>query len=183
ALSNYMFQGVAPKASIVALKVLDAQGASHTSTVIAAIEDVVTNRSADIINLSLGHPITTPAKFDPLVQAIEDAVRHGIVVVVAAGNDGPGYGSVNSPGNAPSAITVGAADSKTTVTLTDDYVPSFSSKGPTWYDVFAQGVNLYSNAAPNSTLTTSTTPVYPQETVGSAKLLDLSGTSMAVAVA
>jgi serine protease AprX len=189
ATSGYMFQGVAPKAQIVALKVLDKQGASHTSTVIAAIEDVVANHSADIINLSLGHPITTPAKFDPLVQAIESASRAGIVVLVAAGNDGPGYGSINSPGNAPSAITVGAADGKLTVTRADDYVPSFSSKGPTWYDgfakpdVIAQGVNLYSNAAPNSTLATSTSPVYPQATVGTAKLLDLSGTSMAVAVA
>ena len=189
ALSNYMFQGVAPKASIVALKVLDAQGASHTSTVIAAIEDVVAARSADIINLSLGHPITTPAKFDPLVQAIEDAVRHGIVVVVAAGNDGPGYGSVNSPGNAPSAITVGAADGKTTVTLTDDYVTSFSAKGPTWYDGFAKpdvvapGVNLFSDAVPGSTLAASTNPAYLQQTIGTAPLIDLSGTSMAAAVA
>ncbi len=188
-LSNYMFQGVAPRTSIVAIKVLDAQGASRTSMVIAAIEDVVQNRSADVINLSLGHPITAPAKFDPLVQAIETAVRQGIVVVVAAGNDGPGYGSINSPGNAPSAITVGAADGKTTLTRADDYVPSFSSRGPTWYDGFAKpdviapGVNLFSDAAPNSTLVRSTAPAYPQETVGLANLLDLSGTSMAAAVA
>ena len=71
---------------------LDKNGASSTSTVIAAIEFVVKNKAAlgvQVINLSLGHPITAPAKFDPLVQAVEDAARHDIVVVVAAGNDGP----------------------------------------------------------------------------------------------
>jgi serine protease AprX len=197
AKSNYMFQGIAPKASIVALKVLDNTGAGSTSQVIAAIEFVVKNHLAQVINLSLGHRITAPAKFDPLVQAVENAVRHNVSVVIAAGNDGPGYGSVNSPGNSPSAITVGAADGKTTVTRTDDYVPSFSSKGPTWYDglakpdVVAPGVNLFSNAAAGSALVTSVTKnpdgttslTYPQEVVGSAKLLDLSGTSVAAAVA
>ena len=89
---SYMFQGIAPNANIVALKVLDKNGASSTSTVIAAIEYVIKNKAAlgvQVINLSLGHPITAPAKFDPLVQAVESAVRNNIVVVVAAGNDGP----------------------------------------------------------------------------------------------
>ena len=190
--SDYMFQGIAPNASLVVLKVLDKRGAGTTSSVIAAIEYVVNNRKSlgvQAINLSLGHPITAPAKFDPLVQAIEDASRHGVIVVVAAGNDGPGYGSINSPGNAPSAITVGAANGKTTVTRTDDYIPAFSARGPTWYDGFAKpdvaapGVNLFSNAAPNSTLVNSTKPVYPQEVVGSAHLIDLTGSSMAAAVA
>ena len=192
AAPSYMFQGIAPNANLVVLKVLDKNGASSTSMVIAAIEFVVKNQQAlgvQVINLSLGHPITAPAKFDPLVQAVEDAARHSIIVVVAAGNNGPGYGSINSPANAPSAITVGAADGKTTVTRTDDYVPSFSSKGPTWYDGFAKpdvaapGVNLFSNAAPGSTLVMSTSPAYPQQTVDGMQLLDLSGTSMAAAVA
>ncbi len=192
AAPGYMFQGVAPNANLVVFKVLDKNGASSTSTVIAAIEYISAHRSAlgiQIINLSLGHPITAPAKFDPLVQAIEQASAQGLIVVVAAGNDGPGYGSVNSPANAPSAITVGAADGKTTVTRTDDYVPSFSSKGPTWYDGFAKpdvvapGVNLYSEASPGSTLANSTSPQYPQETVDGVKLIDLGGTSMSAAVA
>jgi serine protease AprX len=187
---SYMFQGVAPNANLIVVKVLDNQGASTTSRVIAAIEFIVKNQrtlGVQIINLSMGHPVTAPAKFDPLVQAIENAVRHNIVVVVAAGNDGPGYASVNSPGNAPSAITVGAADGKTTVTRADDYVPSFSSRGPTWYDglakpdVVAPGVNLFSDAALGSTLAQN--PAYPQESVDGMALLDLSGTSMAAAVA
>ena len=62
-------------------------------------------------------PILEPAATDPLVQAVERASRAGVVVVAAAGNYGknpdtglPGYGGITSPGNAPSAITVGAVD-------------------------------------------------------------------------
>jgi len=192
AAPGYMFQGVAPNANLVVFKVLDKNGAGSTSSVIAAIEYIITHRKAlgvQIINLSLGKPITAPAKFDPLVQVVEQASAKGLIVVVAAGNDGPGYGSVNSPANAPSAVTVGVADGKTTVTRTDDYVPSFSSRGPTWYDAFAKpdviapGVNLYSDASPGSTLIKSTNPVFPQLTVDGIQLVDLSGSSMSAAVA
>ena len=69
----------------------------------------------DILNLSLGHPVYEPAATDPLVQAVEAAVRAGIVVVVRPATSAsrpadrpPGYGGITSPGNAPSAITVGA---------------------------------------------------------------------------
>ena len=192
AAPSYMFQGIAPNANLVVFKVLDKNGAGSTSSVIAAIEYIVAHRKelgVQIINLSLGKPITAPAKFDPLVQAVEQASAQGLIVVVAAGNDGPGYGSINSPANAPSAVTVGVVDGKTTVSRNDDYVPSFSSRGPTWYDGFAKpdviapGVNLYSDASPGSTLVNSTNPVFPQLTVDGVKLVDLSGSSMSAAVA
>ena len=85
-----------------------------------AIDFAVANRSKfgiDVINLSLGHPIYEPASTDPLVQAVERASDAGIVVLAAAGNLGvnpttglPGYAGITSPGNAPSAITVGSGD-------------------------------------------------------------------------
>jgi Subtilase family. len=59
--------------------------------VISAIEFVTANKDrlgVDVINLSLGHPIYEPAATDPLVQAVEAAVRAGIVVVAAGGNYG-----------------------------------------------------------------------------------------------
>jgi serine protease AprX len=98
-----------------------------------------------VLNLSLGHPIYEPAATDPLVQAVERAVAAGIVVVTSAGNEGTnrvtgqvGYAGITSPGNAPSAITVGAVDTRNTTTRLDDQVPSFSSRGPTWYDAYAK---------------------------------------------
>ena len=140
--------GVAPEVRFIGMKVLDAQGQGRTSDVIRALEYAISNRAAlgiDIINLSLGHPIYEPAATDPLVEAVERAVAAGIVVVASAGNWGTnpdtgevGYAGIVSPGNAPSAITVGATDTLGTDTRTDDRVASFSSRGPTWYDGYAK---------------------------------------------
>ena len=143
-LSDQRYRGVAPRARLIVLKVLDENGAGYTSDVIDAIEFVTRNKArlgVDIINLSLGHPILEPAATDPLVQAVEAAVRAGIVVVAAAGNYGvspatgePAYAGILSPGNAPSAITVGSARTFETNMRGDDRVANYSSRGPTWYD-------------------------------------------------
>ena len=157
------YRGVAPGVRLIDLKVLDAQGQGHTSDVVLALEFAVAMRDQlgiDVINLSLGHPIYEPAATDPLVQAVEAAVRAGIVVVVSAGNMGRdlvthevGYAGLTSPGNAPSALTVGSLDTKGTASLADDTVAPYSSRGPTWYDglakpdLVAPGHKLVSDAA------------------------------------
>ena len=140
--------GIAPGVRLIDLKVLDEVGAGYTSDVVLAVEYAVANRQAlgiDVINLSLGHPIYEPAASDPLVLAVERAVNAGIVVVVSAGNvgrnletGGVGYAGVTSPGNAPSAITVGAVNTKGTESRDDDEVAKYSSRGPTWYDAYAK---------------------------------------------
>lgn len=194
--SNNKYAGVAPGVKLLSLKVLDSKGTGKTSDVINALEFAVANKTRfgiNIINLSLGHPIYEAATTDPLVQAVEAAVRAGIVVVVAAGNYGynpntgaTGYAGIASPGNSPSAITVGAAATNNTLTRTDDRLADYSSRGPTWFDGFAKpdvlapGQALVSNDAVGSTLDTS----YPSLVLksGSAKFLRLSGSSMATAV-
>jgi serine protease AprX len=174
------------------MKVLDSNGMGRTSDVIRALEFAVANRRVldiDVINLSLGHPVFEPAASDPLVQAVEAAVRAGIVVVTAAGNVGTneetgqlGYAGITSPGNAPSAITAGALDDLGTVRRDDDRVAAYSSRGPTWYDALAKpdlvapGHRLVSDASRTSTLYQS----YPDLRVGP-NHLRLSGTSMAAA--
>ncbi len=145
--SKGYYQGIAPGARIIALRVLDSNGAGYTSNVIKAVEFAVANRTSlgiHVINMSLGHPIYEPAANDPLVLAVESAVRAGIVVVVSAGNNGQddagviGYAGISSPGNAPSAITVGTVDHKNTAWPYDDTVAPYSSRGPTWFDGFAK---------------------------------------------
>jgi serine protease AprX len=191
---NYSYHGLAPRVTFVILKVLDQNGAGYTSDVIRAIDFAVANRASlgvDIINLSLGHPIYEPAASDPLVQAVEQASQAGVIVVVAAGNYGknpttglPGYAGITSPGNAPSAITVGAVKTQGTVTRDDDRIADYSSAGPTWYDAFVKpdivspGHNIVAVAAKNGYLYRT----YPQLLDANANYMRLSGTSMASAV-
>ena len=144
AKSEGKYTGVAPGANIVALKVLDSKGAGTTSGVLAALDWVRTNHltyGIKVVNLSLGHPIYEKAAYDPLVLAVEDLTTRGLVVVTAAGNLGKSkttgeilYASVTSPGNAPSAITVGATNTHHTLLRSDDTVTDFSSRGPTRLD-------------------------------------------------
>ena len=139
--SDARYRSVAKGVRLIGLRVLDASGSGYTSTVIQAIEFAIANKAKlgiDVLNLSLGHPIYEPAATDPLVQAVERAVAAGIVVVTSAGNEGTnrvtgqvGYAGITSPGNAPSAITVGAVDTRNTITRLDDQVTTFSSRGPT----------------------------------------------------
>src|SRR5688500_14368741 len=195
-LTDLAFEGVAPSVQFVGLKVLDKTGAGRTSDVIRAIEFAIANRAKygiDIINLSLGHPIFEPADTDPLVRAVEKATAAGIIVVASAGNYGVdedgeiGYGGITSPGNAPSALTVGAADHNGSITRDDDKIAAYSSNGPTWYDglvkpdFIAPGHFLMSEAAPRSSLYKAY-PSLRKKGQSGKEFMRLSGTSMAAAV-
>jgi serine protease AprX len=193
--SSREYRGLSPKVDLIVFKVLDKNGSGYTSNVIQAINFAVYYRAQlgiDIINLSLGHPILEAAATDPLVQAVERATRAGIIVVAAAGNFGKspetgelGYAGITSPGNAPSAITVGALRTEDTVDRSDDRIADYSSSGPTWYDglvkpdVVAPGHNIVAAAAKRGTLYQT----YPQLKAADGEYMRLSGTSMATAVA
>ncbi|GGT44484.1 S8 family serine peptidase [Streptomyces atratus] len=103
--------GVAPGANLLAYKVMDADGSGYTSDIIAGIEaasDPANPHRADVINMSLGGPGDGT---DPLGRAATAAVQAGVVVVAAAGNDGPGTGTVSSPATADGVVAVGASTS------------------------------------------------------------------------
>ena len=157
-----ILKGIAPNANLLDLRVLDKNGASTDSEVIAAIQQAVQLKSkynVRVINLSLGRPIYESCNLDPLCQAVEAAWRNGIVVVTAAGNLGRnGYATVTAPGNSPHAITVGCMKTLETYPRSDDQIASYSSKGPTYIDltvkpdVVAPGNLVVSLLAPGSTL-------------------------------
>ena len=138
------FRGIAPQVQFVNLRVLDGSGAGTDSMVIAAIQAAISLKSTykiRIINMSLGRAVFESYKLDPLCQAVEQAWKAGIVVVVAAGNNGrdntyatDGYGTITAPGNDPYVITVGAMNDVKTLTRADDKMASYSSKGPTLFD-------------------------------------------------
>ncbi len=135
--ANGQLQGVAPDARLVGYKVLDHEGYGYASWIIAGIEQSVID-GVDILNVSLGGPGSPD---DPMSQAIDNASAAGVVCVVAAGNSGPGYYTLGSPGVAKRALTVGA-------TYLNDDIASFSSKGPVNQthdikpDVMAPGVQI-----------------------------------------
>jgi serine protease AprX len=188
--------GVAPGAHLVNVRVLNRVGVGYTSDVIAGIQWVVANRvkySIRVMNLSLGHPIQQPCAFDPLCLAAEDAVAKGLVVVASAGNSGkdaegnPVLGSISTPGNAPGVITVGALNTWNTVMRDDDTVTTYSSRGPTRYDmllkpdVVAPGNKIVSLEAAGSYLA-KTYPSLHVAGSGTNAYLMMSGTSMAAAM-
>ncbi|OXS32324.1 S8 family peptidase [Streptomyces sp. XY006] len=130
--------GVAKKARIVSVRVLDTAGAGTTARVIAGIEWVTRNaRKPAVANLSLGGP-----RNDRLDAAVRASIASGVTYTVAAGNDGRPAG-LYSPAGVKEAITVGATDRK-------DAKPAFSNHGPA-LDLFAPGVAITSATAASDT--------------------------------
>lgn len=129
------YKGVAPDANLVAVKVLDRKGLAHVLEIVRAIQWVVDNREKykiRVLNLSFAQTPRWQYWDDPVNQAVMRAWAAGIAVVAAAGNEGPDQETIGSPGNLPYVITVGAVtDSWTPETRDDDYIPDFSSRGPT----------------------------------------------------
>jgi serine protease AprX len=128
------FAGVAPGARILNVKVGAADGGVDVSQVIAALDWTVQHRNDNgmnvrVINLSYGTRSLQPYELDPLAHAVENAWRHGIVVVVATGNDGLEATSLTMPAVDPYVLAVGAVDHRGTSDDDDDVVASFTNGG------------------------------------------------------
>jgi serine protease AprX len=196
-------RGLAPQCKLLSLKVLDADGRGKVSAVIEAIAAV--QKLNDFgrrivthgVNLSLGYPFM-PEWFacgqSPLCVEVNRLVRSGVVVVVAAGNSG--YGSIdaalgslsaaglaltiNDPGNAEGAITVGSTHRDMPHTYGISY---FSSKGPTGDgrlkpDLVAPGERILSCAA-GKTKARAAESLPALERTAEFQYVEDSGTSMA----
>ncbi|WP_159803371.1 S8 family serine peptidase [Arthrobacter zhaoguopingii] len=101
--------GVAPEAALTAYKVLNEEGAGWESAIIAGIEaaaDPLGERPADVINMSLGGPGDGN---DALGDAASNATQSGVLVVAAAGNEGPGEATIGTPAAAADVLAVGAS--------------------------------------------------------------------------
>jgi subtilisin family serine protease len=100
--------GVAPKAWLGIYKVNDAISFDG-SLLLTALEDAVSD-GMDVVNISAGIAVSDRLDNDPFVSAVERAAAQGVVVVLAAGNEGPAAATINSPASAPSVIAVGASE-------------------------------------------------------------------------
>ncbi|TDD59399.1 hypothetical protein E1263_15260 [Kribbella antibiotica] len=167
AASGGKYKGVAPDAKIYDGKVCMEDGC-YESDMLAGMEWATKEVKAKVVNFSIGGEDTP--EIDPIEEAVNRLTAEtGSLFVIAAGNSGYfGAGTVESPGSAEAALTVGAVDKQ-------DALAEFSSTGPRVGDsglkpdVTAPGVDIVAAKARNSSI---------GDPVGE-QYLRLSGTSMA----
>jgi len=184
AASGGQWTGVAPGANLVSVKVAGPDGSTDVSVVIAGLQWVVANRSTyniRVLNLAFGTDSVQSYSIDPLDYAVEQAWFSGILVVASAGNRGPGYDTINKPGDDPFVLTVGAADNHGTPDRSSTTVAAFSSWGSpggfTKPDIIAPGITVVSLRDPGSTIDT----LYPDARIGDSYFKG-TGTSQAAAI-
>ena len=126
---TYDHIGMAPQASLVGVKVLDAGGSGSFATVMAGMEWTVENRykfNIRAASMSLGGPGAiewTSSEEDSVNRYANEMVRAGIALFIAAGNTAVSA-QIGTPGSAEDAITVGALDKNSAIAV-------YSSQGPT----------------------------------------------------
>ncbi len=143
--------GIAPDADILSVKVLNHRGRGYPSDVWRATQ-YVTAMDAQVANYSIGWRDTSTVIRNAWRTVMKNAITAGLIIVVAAGNEGGRYGAPRNlrlPGEVPEVITVGAVD--TILNLAP-----FSSVGPVEWpdytypsgllkpDIVAPGVSIYS---------------------------------------
>lgn len=180
------YRGVAPDAQVIPVKAFNESGQGSMLDIVRGIQWVIDNRARyniRVLNLSFAARPRWPYFLDPINQAVMRAWADGIVVIAAAGNEGPGKMTIGSPGNTPYIITVGAVtDSWTPWDRSDDYIPDFSSRGPTPEahikpDLVAPGGHITGLIRPDSSLTQK----HPEYVLGSDAFV-LTGSSQAAAI-
>ena len=205
------YRGIAPGVSLLNVRVLDSTGNGSVENVLAGLDWVTTHArqyNIRIVNMSLGTLAVDSYKYDALCRSVRGLVNSGIVVFAAAGNEGKDadgqkiYGAIHSPGNEPSAITIGASNTFQTDERSDDSVTSYSSRGPTrsyWTDadgvthhdnllkpdLVAPGNKLVFAQSPNNYLVTNN-PTLNESSSGTSstmKMMRMSGTSVATPIA
>lgn len=147
--------GVAPSASLLAVKVLNRQGSGYLSDVVAGIDYCVQN-GAKVVSMSLGSNSDVQALHD----AVDAAYASGVLLVAAAGND---YGgAVSYPAAYDTVVAVSATDSA-------DNVASFSNVGPE-VELAAPGVGILSTYKDGGYATLSGTSMATPHVSGAAAL-------------
>lgn len=149
--------GVAPKATLIPVKVLDADGSGTLSDIVKGINWAADHR-VDVINMSLGGATGSAA----LERAVKKALAAGVTIVAAAGNSGPAPDTVGYPAGYPGVIAVAASDS-------NDGLARFSSRGDA-VAFIAPGVDILSTVPGGGTATLSGTSMAAPHVAGLAAL-------------
>lgn len=151
-LSHGQYKGVAPLANLIGIKVLNKQGNGTVSDIMKALRWIQKNYQQygiRIINISIG--ANDRQAFDEdcaFVQKVNELWDMGLIIVAAAGNQGPGPQTISAPGNSRKVITVGSLPDQSSS------LSSHSGSGPTLScikkpDVVAPGSHIISCCPPN----------------------------------
>ena len=147
------YSGIAPKSEIIALKALDANGEANASKILDAMQWIYDNHkkyNIKVVTMSFGSdPIGAS---DPIMLGAEALWDDGVVIVSAAGNSGPQFQTIKSPGVSSKIITVGGIDDNRfdSTSFSSNYfeIADFSSRGPAMKrikpDVVAPSVDIVS---------------------------------------
>ncbi len=147
--SNGGICGVAPESDIIALKILDKNGSGDKSALLAACHWLLDNHkkyNINIVNISVGSETEDcNEEKNEITSALEALWNENISLVVSAGNNGPGPGTITFPGTCKNVITVGS-DSRI---ITGRKSSAYSGEGPTKCninkpDLIAPGTNIIS---------------------------------------
>lgn len=147
------YSGIAPQSKIYSLKALDKNGEAYSNKILDAMEWIFDNHKKNnirVVCMSFG---SEPLGYnDPIMVGAESLWKDGVVVVSAAGNSGPEYQTIKSPGVSTKIITVGGFDDNRF--SEEDYdkslfeIAEFSSRGPAFNrykpDVVAPAVDITS---------------------------------------
>lgn len=145
--------GMAPRTNILMAKVLDNQGNGSTTHMLEAIDWMIKMKDKykiRILNISVGMlPNAGMEEQQELLQAVEYLWDIGIVVVAAAGNNGPKERSITIPGISRKIITVGSSDDEGGIVRQKGLEIGYSGKGPTNCcivkpEILAPGTNIMS---------------------------------------
>jgi len=150
--------GVAPETALYAVKVLDSTGSGYISNIISGIEWSISN-GMQVISMSFGSTFDSTS----FHAECDKAYNAGIVLVAAAGNNGPGANTVIYPAKYSSVIAVGATDS-------NDVVASWSSRGSE-LSVTAPGASIYSTYKGGAYATMSGTSMACPHATGTVALI------------
>ena len=167
ALSCGKYSGIAPQSNIISLKALNKQGEASADKILNAMEWVFDNYKKydlKVVCMSFG---SEPLGFnDPIMQGAEALWREGLVVVAAAGNSGPEYQTIKSPGVSSQIITVGGFnDNRIDESFKNEFfeLAEFSSRGPAFQrykpDLIAPSVDIISCSTKNGYTSLSGTSV------------------------
>lgn len=180
ALSCGRYSGIAPKANIISLKALNSKGEASADKILNAMEWVYNNHkqyNIRVVCMSFG---SEPLGFnDPIMNGADALWREGVVVVAAAGNSGPEYSTIKSPGVSRNVITVGGFNDNR---IKDDQysesyfeIAEFSSRGPAFQrykpDLVAPSVDIVSCGVKQTYTTLSGTSVATPMVAGLSVLL------------